>query len=387
MTPEPFKISIPEERLDEMRRRLKATAWPGDFGNKEWTYGVEEDWLRDMVRYWANDYDWRKEEARMNAWPHFRVTIDGVPIHFIHIKSGKPGAIPLVLTHGWPWTFWDWHRVLENLTKNNTNPAFDIVVPSIPGYTFSSPLRTTGLGVRAVGNLWVKLMCDVLGYEKFASAGGDWGSIITAELGHAHPERLLAIHLTLVLLHEFSHYDLPNTEYAADEQWMPKRNWEARPTITAHVAVHSADPQTLAYAMADSPVGTAAWIWERRRAWSDCNGDVVGLYGRDFLCTTASLYWLTNTIGSSFRIYKEHFTGKGVRMNWTLLHDRQPSIPVPTGVAVAPKELGLLPRRIVAERTNLKRWQVVAAGGHFLPAEQPDILADEYRAFFRDVVK
>jgi pimeloyl-ACP methyl ester carboxylesterase len=387
MTPERFQIAIPEERLQDMRRRLKATSWPGDFGNEKWTYGVEEGWLREMVDYWANDYDWRKEEARMNAFPHFRVTIDGVPIHFIHIKSGKPGAIPLILTHGWPWTFWDWHGVLANLTKNNDSPAFDLVVPSLPGIAFSSPLRTTGVNVRAVAKLWVKLMCNVLGYAKFASAGGDWGSLITAELGHAHPERLLAIHLTLVLLHELIHYDLKESDYAPDEKWMWARNWEALPWVTSHVAVHGADPQTLAYALADSPVGTAAWIWERRRAWSDCDGDIVAYQGRDFLCTTASLYWLTNTIGTSMRMYKEHFTGAGVGMNWPLLHKRQPQIPVPTGVAVAPKELGLLPRAVVAARTNLKRWQMVPRGGHFLPSEQPDILADEYRAYFSEILK
>ena len=158
-------------------------------------------------------------------------------------------------------------------------------------------------------------MCDVLGYEKFAAAGGDWGSLITAELGHAHPEPLLGIHLTLVLIHEIIHYDLEPDDCAEDEQWMLSRMAEALPSDTSHVAVQAADPQTLAYALADSPVGTAAWIWERRRAWGDCDGDVVALMGRDFLCTTASLYWLTNTIGCSFRIYKEHFSGADFGMD------------------------------------------------------------------------
>lgn len=386
MTPERFEISIPDERLDDMRRRIKATSWPGDFGNDGWHYGVEQGWLREMADYWANDYDWRAEEARMNAWPHFRVEIDGVPIHFIHIKSGRPGAIPLILTHGWPWTFWDWQGVIADLTANEDGPAFDLVVPSLPGYAFSSPLRTPGINARAVASLWVKLMCDVLGYERFAAAGGDWGSLITAELGHAHPERMLAIHLALVMLPDINHYNLAASDYAPDEQWMHKRIWEALPWVSSHVAVHSADPQTLAYALADSPVGTAAWIWERRRLWSDCDGDIVAYQGRDFLCTIASIYWLTNTIGSSLRIYAEQFTGQNFGQNWPLLHDRQPMIPVPTGVAVAPKELGFLPRAEVARRTDLRRWQLVPRGGHFLPAEQPEILAAEYRAFFGEVV-
>ncbi len=385
MTPEQFRIAIPDERLADMRRRLKTVSWPGDFGNADWHYGVEECWLKEMVDYWANDYDWRVEEARMNRWPHFRVSIDGVPIHFIHVKSGRPDAIPLIMTHGWPWTFWDWNGMLEELTGSDEGPAFDLVVPSLPGYGFSSPLTTTGINVRAVGNLWVKLMCDVLGYEKFAAAGGDWGAIITGELGHAHPERLLGIHMTIVLLHETNPLEFAPDAYGEDEQWMLARMAESAPYIGAHMAVHSSDPQSFAYALADSPVGTAAWIWERRRNWSDCNGDVVALMGRDFLCTTASIYWLTNTIGSSFRLYKEQFGGVGYNPDWPLLNNRQPQIPVPTGVALAPKELGFMPRAEVEKRTNLRRWERLPRGGHFLPSEQPELLAAEYRAFFGEL--
>jgi len=217
MTPEQFSIAIPEDRLSDMRRRLLATSWPGDFGNSNWHYGVEESWLRDMVDYWADDYDWRAEEARMNEWPHFRVTIDSVPLHFIHVRSARSNAIPLIMTHGWPWTFWDWQGVLSRLADDKDGPAFDLVIPSLPGYAFSSPLRTTGVNIREVARLWVRLMCDVLGYKRFAASGGDWGSLVTAELGHAHPERLLGIHLTLVLIHEISHYDLGPADYAEDE--------------------------------------------------------------------------------------------------------------------------------------------------------------------------
>ena len=163
MTPERFTIAIPDERLAEMKRRLRATEWPGDFGNEDWRYGVPEPWLREMVDYWANDYDWRAAEAAMNAWPHYRVEIDGVPIHYIHVKSRRPGAVPLILTHGWPWTFWDWHGVIAALAADESGPAFDLVVPSLPGYGFSGPLRKPGVNTRAVANLWVKLMCDVLG--------------------------------------------------------------------------------------------------------------------------------------------------------------------------------------------------------------------------------
>jgi pimeloyl-ACP methyl ester carboxylesterase len=383
--PERFRISIPEDRLQDMRRRLRATSWPGDLGNADWRYGVEQGWLQDMVHYWAEDYDWRAQEARMNALPHFRVEIAGTPIHFVHLRSGRPGAIPLLLIHGWPWTFWDWEGVIAELSAGDAGPAFDLIVPSLPGVAFSSPLRTTGLNVREIGNLLVRLMCEVLGYERFAAAGGDWGSMITAELGHAHPDRLLAVHLTMMVLHEFLHFDLDPSAYAPDEQWMLERIREVAPHITSHVAVHGADPQTLAYAMADSPAGTAAWLWERRRTGSDCDGDLAAYQGREFLCTLASLHWLTNTIGSSMRIYKEHFAGEGLQMNWPRLHQRRPQIPVPTGVAVAPKEMAFLPRAEVARLTDLRRWELLPRGGHFLPAEQPKLLAAEYRAFFADV--
>ncbi len=386
MKAEKFKIEIPQARIDDLRNRLLATSWPGDFGNEDWHYGVEQGWLKDMVAYWATEFDWRAQEARMNALPQYRVVIDGIPIHFMHIKSGRPDAIPLILTHGWPWTFWDWHDLAQNLANGDSDgPAFDIVVPSLPGVAFSSPLTTTGVNPRVIAQLWVKLMVEVLGYPRFAAAGGDWGSAVTSELGHAHPDRILAIHLSTLLLPGFDPTRVGPQDFAADEQWMLPRIMEAIPLITSHFVVHASDPQTLAYALADSPVGTAAWLWERRRAWSDCGGDIVGLHGRDFLCTLASLYWLTNTIGSSLRIYKEQFGNPSAGFEatgWPLLHDGMPSVTVPTGVAVAPSEVVLLPRKVVAEQVNLQRWKILPAGGHFLPAEQPGLLADEYRAFF-----
>lgn len=382
MTIEPFTIAIPDDRLEDMRRRIRATSWPGDFGNAEWRYGVEQGWLRDMVRYWADDFDWRAQEAEMNRLPHFRTEIDGIPIHFIHMKSGRPDAIPLILTHGWPWTFWDWRHVIEPLAKGGEGmPAFDVVAPSLPGVAFSAPLRQAGVNVRKIARLWAALMAE-LGYDRFAAAGGDWGGGITVELGHAHADRVSAIYLSLVMLPGVDPGAVSPDDFAPDEQWMLARTIETLPTIVSHLAVQSSDPQTLAYALADSPVGTAAWLWERRRNSSDCDGDVESLYGRDFLCATASLYWLTNTIGSSMRIYKEQFTGMGFGMDWPVLHDREPRIPVPTGVGVARREVAFLPRALVARHTDLRRWRIIDRGGHFLPAENPDALIDEYRAFF-----
>jgi pimeloyl-ACP methyl ester carboxylesterase len=383
--PEPFHIAIPDARLDDMRRRIRTISWPGDCGNENWHYGVEQGWLQDMASYWADGYDWRAVEARMNALPQFRAEIDGNPIHFMHVRSGRPDAIPLLLTHGWPETFWDWEAVVTELASATSGPAFDIVVPSLPGVAFSSPLRKTGMNVRETAALWVRLMCDVLGYPRFAAAGGDWGALIAAELGHAHPERMLAIHLHMVVLHETPASAVPLSDYAPDEHWMVARMREAAPHMVSHIVAHASDPQTLAYAMADSPIGTAAWLWERRLAGSGRTGDPGSPERREEYCTLASLYWLTNTIGSSMRIYREHYPDNGRRMDWPLLHQAQPQIPVPTGVAIAPKEVIFLPRAAVEKRTDLRRWQVLPHGGHFLPSEEPGLLAAEYRAFFDDV--
>ena len=385
MAIEPFRIAISDELLDDMRRRLRATRWAPDFGNERWTYGVERGWLEDMVRYWLNDYDWRAQEVAINRFAQFKTVIDGVPIHFIHVKGkGVPGKapLPLILTHGWPWTFWDWNAVIEPLTNpaahgGNAADAFDVVVPSLPGYGFSEPLRTTGVNAPRVAELWVKLM-QSLGHERFAAAGGDWGAIVTAQLGHAHAEHLYGIYLTMARLPGVDPTSLKASDFAPGEEWMWKQINAATPTITSHSAVHIHDPQTLAYALADSPVGTAAWLWERRRAWSDCGGNVESVFSRDFLCTTASIYWLTNTIGSSFRLYQETFS-----RGWNLVHERKPSIAAPTGIAISPKELRMLPRKWCEERTNLQRWTVFPKGGHFAPSEHPEQVVPEYREFFR----
>ena len=379
-----FRVDVPASQLDDLRRRLRTTRWADDFGNETWRYGVERGWLEEMVRYWAEDFDWRVQEAAINAFSQYRIELDGVPLHFVHVRGNGPSPTPLILTHGWPWTFWDWKDVIGPLADpaaygGDPADAFDVVVPSLPGYGFSAPLRTTGIGARRVAELWVQLM-GVLGYERFAAAGGDWGAIVTAELGHAHAEHVRGVYLTLPMIPGVNLRDVPADAFAEDEAWMARRSREARPAIMSHSTVHIHDPQTLAYALCDSPVGTAAWIWERRRAWSDCDGDVVRLYGRDFLCTTASIYWLTNTIGTSLRLYHEHFT-----RGWPVLHDRTPVIPVPTGFGISPKELLMLPRAWAEEKTELRRWTIFPSGGHFAPAEQPERLVDEYREFFRDL--
>lgn len=382
MRPEPFRLHIDDARLDEMNRRLRATSWADDFGNADWEYGVERSWLEEMVRYWRDDFDWRAQEAAMNRFEHFRVVVDGVPLHFLHARGRGPDPKPLVLTHGWPWTFWDWKDVIPRLVDpaaygGDPRASYDVVVPSLPGVAFSKPLTTTGIEPRRIAALWVRLMRDVLGHARFGAVGGDWGAQVTSELGIVHPDLVSGVHLTMPILPGVDGRYLPADAYAPDEQWMVARRDEAMPLIASHITVHSHDPQTLAYALADSPVGTAAWIWERRRAWSDCGGDVAALFGRDFLCTTASLYWLTNTIGSSLRIYKETFNPKRRPEKRTDFR-----VKTPVALTVAPKELAYMPRKMAESMCDLRRWTVLPRGGHFAPSEQPEAIANEIRAFF-----
>ncbi len=378
----PFEVSLPDATLDDLRARLRATRWPEVIGEDGWQYGVPQAWLRDMVRYWAEEWDWAAQAAAINRFSHFRVELDGVPLHFVHMKGEGPHATPLILTHGWPWTFWDFKETIEPLTHpsrhgGNAEDAFDVVVPSLPGYGLSTPLRTAGLGVPEIAALWVRLMTEVLGYARFAAHGGDWGGLITAHLGHAHAEHLLGVHLSIPVIPGVDLFAIGDDAFAPDEGWMVKRRAEAAPLIQSHVAVHSSDPQTLAYLAADSPTGTAAWIWERRRNWSDCDGNVESVFDRDHLCTTAALYWCTGSFTSAMRLYHAFF-----RNAWTVAHERTPTIEAPTAFALFPKELIFIPRQVAEEKTNLKRWTAFERGGHFAAAEQPAALVDDIRAFF-----
>lgn len=385
--PAPFKVAIPEQELDDLRARLRRARWAGDFGNSDWRYGVERGWLEDLAGYWARDFDWRAQEDQINSFPQYRVEIDGVPVHYIHVRGAGPSPKPVILTHGWPWTFWDWKDVIGPLAdpaSHGGDPAdsFDVVVPSLPGSGFSVPLTTTGLGARRIAEIWHTLMTEVLGYQRYGAGGGDWGSIITGEIGHGFPESLSGVWLTLPYVPGVNLRDLTEADFAPDEAWMWARMEEARPTIQSHRTVHQIEPQTIAYALADSPLGTAAWVLGRRRDWSDHDGDVYSVFSKDFLCATASIYWFSGSIASSMRIYHEHFRGgKPPEPR----HYRRPAIPAPTGFAIFPKELLLLPRGLAAKVTDLRRWQVQPRGGHFGAAEQPGLVVHELREFFRDL--
>jgi pimeloyl-ACP methyl ester carboxylesterase len=383
---EPFTIAIADADLDDLRARLGNTRWAHDLANDDWRYGVERGWLEEMVRYWREDYDWRAVEAEINRVPHFIADIDGQPIHFAHIRGKGPNPIPLLLVHGWPWTFHDFFGLIGPLTDpaahgGDPSDSFDLVIPSLPGFGFSMPLERAGLDLPAHVALFAKLMGEVLGYERYAIGGGDWGAAITSLMAHAHPENVIGLFSSIPFFPGLDIAGIAPGDFADDEQWMVEQRAESGPTMVSHVAVQAADPQTLAYALVDSPVGTAAWLWERRRAWSDCGGDLFSVHSRDWLCTLASIYWLTRSIGTSLRIYYEHLNG-GVQA-LAPLHDRRPAIEVPCGYAIAPRELMLFPRRLVEEGTNLRHWEQLPQGGHFSFSEQPEMMAERLTRFFR----
>jgi pimeloyl-ACP methyl ester carboxylesterase len=381
---EPFTIAVPDAVLEDLRDRLARTRFPRDFGNAKWEYGASTEYLKELVEYWRTKYDWRRHEREMNSFANYKTTIDGIPIHFIHEPGKGPKPIPLILTHGWPWTFWDLHKVIRPLTDpaaHGGDPAdsFDVVVPSLPGYGFSTPLTTTGINYWNTADLWVTLMSDVLGYKKFAAEGGDWGAIVTAQLGHKYADRLIGIHMhLLVSLGFFSGGGPAPEDYGPGEAGWLERNRNFMDNESGYMRLQSTKPQTIAHALNDSPAGLASWIVEKRRTWSDCGGNVEKRFSKDDLCTTLTLYWITESYGTSARYYYE-----AAHNPWQPSHNRTPVVEAPTGAAVFLKEVMLMPRKWADRYYNLKRWTVMPSGGHFAPMEEPKLLVDDIRAFFR----
>ncbi len=383
-TKERFTVAIPDAALADLKDRLARTRFPGDFGNPNWEYGTNTAYLKELVEYWRTQYDWRKVEREINSFANYKTEIDGVPIHFIHEPGKGPNPIPLILTHGWPWTFWDLHKVIRPLADpasygGDPKDAFDVVVPSLPGYGFSTPLTKTGINYWTTADLWVKLMQDVLGYQKFAAEGGDWGAIITEQLGHKHADKLIGIYLHLLIqLTLFGEGGPKPEDFGPGEEGWAERGKHFFEEESGYSAIQMTKPQTVASALNDSPAGLAAWLVEKRRTWSDCGGDVEKRFSKDDLCTTATIYWLTESYGTSARYYYE-----AVHNPWKPSHNRMPIVEAPTGAGVFLKEVFLMPRKWAERYLNLKRWTIMPSGGHFAPMEEPQVLVDDIRAFFR----
>jgi len=375
ITMKPFKIEVAQNVLDDLQNRLKQTRWTDEPQQAGWNYGTDPQYLRSLVSYWQTQYNWRKQEAMLNKFPQFTAEIDGVSIHFIHVKGKGPHAKPLVLTHGWPDSFFRFYKVISLLTDpaahgGHADQSFDVVIPSIPGFGFSSHAAMTP---DQTADLWFKLM-NALGYSKFYAAGGDMGALITKALAVKHPAAVQSIHLTDV--------GYPN----GTEDWstMTPAEQEFGQTIQrwffaegAFNMIQSTKPQTLGYGLNDSPVGLAAWIIEKFYAWSDSQGNIERRFTKDELLTNVMIYWISQTINPSIRTYAE--MARAAYGPTGPVPDKR--VEVPTAVAVFPAE-AQIPRAWADRKANVQRFTQMPEGGHFAALEVPELYANDLRTFF-----
>ena len=376
----PFTIDVEDSVLDDLRQRLAGTRWPDEMPNSGWDYGSNLGYVKELVEYWRTEFDWRAQEAKLNAFSHFKSEVDGLDIHFIHEKGKGPNPMPLIITHGWPSCFFEMTKIIPLLTDpashgGDAADSFDVVAPSLPGFGFSDHAQDRGMEVQRVAGMWNKLMTQNLGYTKFAAQGGDIGSGVTARLGYAHADTLYGIHLTSIT--RPTPYLGPGSSPLTDaEQALitQRDKWFADEGGYNHI--QGTKPQTLAYGLNDSPAGLAAWIVEKYRTWSDCGGDVEKSYTKDELLTIVTIYWVTQTISSSTRMYYEN--QKAV---WTMNRDEKVAAPV--GMAMFPQEISKPPREWGERSYDVRRWTEMTSGGHFAALEAPQLLAEEVRAFFR----
>jgi pimeloyl-ACP methyl ester carboxylesterase len=387
---DPFTIHVGHAVLDDLRSRLRGARLAPDFGNDDWSYGVNGEYLAELITYWAEEYDWRAHERAMNLWDHYRTTVDGLPIHFLQAPGQGPRPMPLILTHGWPWTFWDFKDLIGPLSDpasygGDPADAFDVIVPSLPGFGFSTPMRRAGWTIWDVAGVWVKLM-DRLGYDRFAVHGGDFGVLVAGQLGHQFADRLYGLHVAPrpMPLHiwnvdrpwaDLVAGSLPASDQAEDRAAFVA--WERKKV--GHATAHILGPQTLAHALHDSPAGMASWLLERRRSWSDCGGDVEAVFTKDTLLTSFTLYWVTECFVTSARLYADNS-----RYGWAPSHDRRPVIEAPTAVTVFEKDMP--PKSAMdwmTQYANVEFVEYSSTGGHFAAAEKPELIVDNLRTFFR----
>jgi epoxide hydrolase len=370
----PFRIEVPQADIDDLRARLARTRWPDQMEGIGWDYGTPLGYLRELAGYWGTGYDWRVHERELNGFPQFTTTIQGQRVHFMHVRSPEPDAVPLIMTHGWPGSVVEFTRVIGPLTDprahgGDPDDAFHLVLPSIPGYGFSGPTREPGWNVARIALAWDELMTR-LGYQRYGAQGGDWGSSISRELGVSVPEHVIGVHLNMLL--PSGSLDLPDLTDVEKRRLDRMRQFRA--TGTGYSAIQSTRPQTLAYALTDSPAGQLAWIVDKFRDWTD--GDLPeDAVDRDQMLTNVTLYWLTGTAGSSARLYLEAARSGA----WG------PPAPsaVPTGVAVFPCEIAPPIRRFAERSNNIVHWSEFDRGGHFAAMEEPDLLIADVREFFR----
>jgi pimeloyl-ACP methyl ester carboxylesterase len=369
----PFRISVADGVLDDLKWRLRHTRWPESELVDDWSQGVPLNWIQEICRYWAVEYDWRAREARLNRFPQFVTEIDGLGVHFLHVRSPHPDAMPLILTHGWPGSIVEFMKVIEPLANpaahgGDPSAAFHVVCPSLPGFGFSDKPSVKGFGVERIAQTWAALMAR-LGYASYGAQGGDWGSAVTTALGAQDDAHCRGIHITLAMGVRPNAGEQPTQEEARTLKAIKYyRDWDS-----GYSKQQSTRPQTVGYALTDSPAGQAAWILEKFWAWTDCDGNPQNILNRDELLDNVMLYWVTATAASSARLYWESFG-----------RPRPYKVTVPTGVAVFPKEIVPPVRKWMGEAfPNIQHWSEMPKGGHFAAFEQPELFVQEIRSFFR----
>ena len=370
----PFKMHVPDQVLIDLRRRLAETKWPDQLPGTTWEYGADINEVRKLAEYWQNGYDWRAQEARINRFDQFTTEIDGQEIYFIHQRSPRPDAIPLMLIHGWPGSILEFLAMIEPLTnpKDKNLPAFDVIIPSLPGFGFSGPTTTRGWGPKRMAKALIVLM-DRLGYSKYGIQGGDWGSAIAQDMAYQAPTQVIGLHLNLIFVQP------PNSEAVAQMSDVERRRYSFFDREeSSFFRIQSAEPQTVAYALTDSPAGWLAWMIGKFQLLTDNNGDFLTAVDRDTFLNDVTLYWVTDTVGSAMRIYREQrLTGEGAVPS--------PHLGTPVGYADFPREVAVPPFRWITDTYNIVQKTEMPKGGHFAALEQPDLLLNDVRKFFAKI--
>jgi|TARA_B110000483_G_scaffold192787_1_gene229292 microsomal epoxide hydrolase len=375
----PFSLSVPDEVLADLRLRLENTRWPDEIPGNNWSYGTDLGYLKDLCAYWANDYDWRTHEGVINQFKQYKAKVAGIDLHFIYEEGKGENPLPLLLSHGWPGSVYEFHKILPMLTDpvsygGGAEDSFTVIAPSLPGYTFSYQPGQARFSVEQITDAFAELMTKTLGFDTFVAQGGDWGGFVTSRMGFAYPELLRAIHLNfLAVRRDPRMVENPTPEEAV---FLTQLNKFLKDE-TGYQWIQGTKPQTLSYGLTDSPVGLAAWLVEKFYTWTDHRGDLDGYFGRDTMLTDIMLYWITGAVGSSFWPYYAR-----MHSPWPIPAGQ--TVDVPTGYIEFPKEI-LTPPRSVAEKfySNIQSWTTCDRGGHFAALEQPELLVQDMRQFFR----
>jgi pimeloyl-ACP methyl ester carboxylesterase len=378
----PFTIHVSDAALADLKTRLARARLPEELrGAEPWTLGVDPRYLKDLVAYWRDRFDWREQERRLNRLEQFTTDIDGLTLHFVHRRSKLPNAFPLLITHGWPGSFVEFTKIIGPLTDppahgGRPDDAFDVVMPSIPGFAFSAAPREAGFDTARIAAVEAKLMAR-LGYTRYGAQGGDWGALISTQVARQDAPRVAGLHLNMCTGGPPAGAADPNAGLTDAERARVGRRQAWQNEETGYQQIQGTKPQTVGIALNDSPVGLAAWIVEKFRSWCDCDGDPEKIFTKDELLTNITLYWVTQTAASSARIYYE--------ARHAAPTPNAAPITVPTACADFPKEVIWSPRRWLEARYNIRRWTEMPRGGHFAAFEQPDLLVADVRAFFRDL--